>query len=36
MRERAEFLGGTCTVESVPKQGTTITVRVPCGKDQLM
>ncbi len=31
MRERAEFLGGTCTVESAPKQGTTITVRVPCG-----
>jgi PAS domain S-box-containing protein len=30
MRERAEFLGGTCTVESAPKQGTTITVRVPC------
>jgi PAS domain S-box-containing protein len=32
MRERAEFLGGTCTVESAPKQGTTITVRVPCGR----
>jgi PAS domain S-box-containing protein len=31
MRERAEFLGGTCAVESAPKQGTTITVRVPCG-----
>ena len=31
MRERAEFLGGTCTVESASKQGTTITVRVPCG-----
>ena len=31
MRERAEFLGGTCTMESAPKQGTTITVRVPCG-----
>jgi PAS domain S-box-containing protein len=31
MRERAEFLGGTCTVESAPKRGTTITVRVPCG-----
>jgi PAS domain S-box-containing protein len=30
MRERAEFLGGTCTVESAPKRGTTITVRVPC------
>ena len=32
MRERAEFLGGTCTVESAPKRGTTITVRVPCGR----
>jgi PAS domain S-box-containing protein len=32
MRERAEFLGGTCTVASAPKQGTTITVRVPCGR----
>jgi PAS domain S-box-containing protein len=31
MRERAEFLGGTCAVESAPKRGTTITVRVPCG-----
>ena len=31
MRERAEFLGGTCTVESAPKRGTTITVRVPWG-----
>jgi PAS domain S-box-containing protein len=32
MCERAEFLGGTCTVESAPKQGTTITVRVPWGR----
>jgi PAS domain S-box-containing protein len=31
MRERAESLGGTCTVASAPKHGTTITVRVPQG-----
>lgn len=30
MRERAAFLGGTCVAESAPKQGTTITVRIPC------
>jgi PAS domain S-box-containing protein len=29
MRERAESLGGTCAVESLPRRGTTITVRVP-------
>jgi len=32
VRERASILGGTCEVESVPNQGTTITVRVP-GED---
>jgi PAS domain S-box-containing protein len=32
MRERAESLGGTCTVVSAPKHGTTITVQVPRGK----
>jgi len=29
MRERAAIMGGTCELESVPNQGTTITVRVP-------
>jgi PAS domain S-box-containing protein len=29
MRARAATLGGTCTIESAPKKGTTITVRVP-------
>jgi PAS domain S-box-containing protein len=32
MRERAAIMGGTCEVESVPNQGTTITVRLP-GQD---
>jgi len=29
MRERAEMVGGTLTVESTPGTGTTIIVRVP-------
>jgi PAS domain S-box-containing protein len=32
LRERAAALGGTCEVKSVPNQGTTVTVRVPCKK----
>ena len=32
LRERATGLGGTCEVVSNPKQGTTITVRVPLTK----
>jgi two-component system nitrate/nitrite sensor histidine kinase NarX len=31
MRERAEALGGTCTVNSALGRGTTVTVRVPAG-----
>jgi PAS domain S-box-containing protein len=34
IRERATLLGGTCEVRSVPNQGTTITVRVPCEAHQ--
>jgi signal transduction histidine kinase len=30
MRERAANLGGACEVVSVPNEGTTVTVRVPC------
>jgi PAS domain S-box-containing protein len=29
LRERAAHLGGTCDVTSVPRQGTTVTVRAP-------
>jgi two-component system, NarL family, sensor kinase len=29
MRERAEELGGTCVIESLPNQGTRVTVRLP-------
>jgi len=29
MRERAQALGGTCTIESAPGAGTTVTVEVP-------
>ncbi len=31
MRERAQALGGTCTVESTPGEGTTVVVEVPHG-----
>ncbi len=30
MRERAEMLGGTLTIESAPSHGTTVFVEVPC------
>jgi len=30
IRERSLSLGGTCEVLSTPKQGTTISVRIPC------
>jgi len=32
MRERAELLGGSLTLESVPSQGTAITVLIPIGE----
>ncbi|MFM8471510.1 MAG: response regulator [Limisphaerales bacterium] len=35
MRERAEFIGGTLTIKSVPREGTTITVWVPGLKKSL-
>jgi len=31
MRDRARALDGELTVDSPPGQGTTITVRIPCG-----
>jgi PAS domain S-box-containing protein len=34
MRERAAYLGGTCQIESVPNQGTRITVRVPVAEPE--
>lgn len=35
MRERVSAMGGVCTVESVLKKGTTITVQVPLGEAKL-
>ena len=29
MRERAELLGGTLTIESTPEQGTSIFIEIP-------
>jgi two-component system NarL family sensor kinase len=34
MRERAAELGGTCVVESVPKGGTRVLVRLPLAKEE--
>jgi signal transduction histidine kinase len=31
MKERIRLLGGSCDVESVPGQGTTVTARIPAG-----
>jgi signal transduction histidine kinase len=30
MRERAEELGGSCTIEALPLRGTLLSVRLPC------
>jgi signal transduction histidine kinase len=30
MRERAEELGGTCTLEALPQGGTRVRARLPC------
>lgn len=35
IRERAAEIGGICTVRSVPKQGTMVTVEIPLQKGQL-
>jgi len=29
MEERAHMLGGTCRIESLPEQGTTVTIKLP-------
>jgi signal transduction histidine kinase len=29
MRERARLLGGTCTIDSGPGQGTSVLIRIP-------
>jgi two-component system, NarL family, sensor kinase len=33
MHERASELGGSCTVEAVPEDGTRVLVRLPLGKE---
>lgn len=33
MRERAEELGGSCTIEAVPSGGTRVTALLPCAPD---
>jgi PAS domain S-box-containing protein len=32
MRERARLLGGTCTIESIPGQGTAVLISIPHGQ----
>jgi signal transduction histidine kinase len=34
MRERAEELGGTCTVEPVPAGGTRVLAQLPCAREE--
>jgi signal transduction histidine kinase len=34
MRERAEELGGRCTIEALPLRGTLVSVKLPCGTAQ--
>jgi PAS domain S-box-containing protein len=36
MRERARLLGGTCTVDSQPGQGTTVVVRLPLSPENVL